>query len=303
MEIRQLTTFIKAAQLSSFSKAAESLGYSQSAVTVQIRQLEEELGVRLFDRMGKHIALTDPGRQFLERAYDILNEVNKARLSVASTGELHGSLHIGTISSLCDAKLPALLKRYWEKHPDVKVRVTTAEPEELVDLMEKGELDLIYMLDEPRYNNNWRKLMEQREEVVFVATLELAEELNGLPELKVADIIGMPFYLTERNANYRRVLDRYLASRDISLTPALECSDTSFIIKMLEINRGVSFLPVYAAERSIEQGRIAILNVADYRASLYRQIFSHKEKWHTREMNEFIRVAEETSGASVLGDV
>ncbi len=303
MELRQITTFIKVAQLGSFSKAADSLGYSQSAVTVQIRQLEDELGTRLFDRMGKHISLTDPGSQFLNRAYDIINEVNKARLSVADTGDLHGSLHIGTISSLCDAKLPALLKKYWGKHPNVTVRVTTAEPEELIYLMERGDVDLIYILDEPRYNNNWRKLMEQREDVVFVASSDLARELNRPEGLKIGDLFDMPFYLTERNANYRRVLDRFLESKNVSLTPALECSDTSFIIKMLEINRGVSFLPVYAVSRSIEQGRLAILNVTDYRASLYRQIFSHKEKWHTREMNEFIEIAEKTTSTSLLGDV
>ena len=65
MEIRQLATFIRVAQFNSFSRAAESLGYSQSAVTVQIRQLEEELDTRLFDRMGKRIALTDTGERFL----------------------------------------------------------------------------------------------------------------------------------------------------------------------------------------------------------------------------------------------
>ena len=86
MELRQLSTFIQVAQLKSFSRAAESLGYSQSAVTVQIRQLEEELDTRLFDRIGKHISLTARGVQFLEHAYDVLQEVNKARLSVSDTG-------------------------------------------------------------------------------------------------------------------------------------------------------------------------------------------------------------------------
>ena len=97
MEVRQLNTLIRAAQFQSFSKAAESLGYSQSAVTVQIKALEEELGVRLFDRMGKRIALTDTGERFLSHACDVMNQVNQARMSVTSTAELHGSLHIGTI--------------------------------------------------------------------------------------------------------------------------------------------------------------------------------------------------------------
>ena len=62
MELRLLTTFLKVAQLQSFSKAAESLGYSQSAVTVQVQQLENELGVRLFDRIGKTVSITTTGR-------------------------------------------------------------------------------------------------------------------------------------------------------------------------------------------------------------------------------------------------
>lgn len=293
MELRQLSTFIRVAQFKSFSKAAESLGYSQSAVTVQIHQLEEELGTRLFDRMGKRIALTDPGTQFLERAYEVLNEVNKARLSVSDAGELRGRLHIGTIESLCFFKLPAVLRMYWEKHPQVVIRVTTGEPETLIEQMERGELDMIYILDEPQYNNDWRKLMEQREEVVFVASAALGEELRNVPDLKVEQLLDKPFYLTERDANYRRVLDRFLASRETILTPFLECSDTSFIIKMLEINRGISFLPWYAVEKSVREGKLSLLNVTNMHVSLYRQIFSHKEKWHTREMNEFVRLVEE----------
>ena len=293
MELRQLSTFIRVAQFKSFSKAAESLGYSQSAVTVQIRQLEEELHTRLFDRMGKRITLTDPGAQFLSRAYDVLNEVNKARLSVADAGELHGRLHIGTIESLCFAKLPAVLRQFWQRHPQVVVHVTTGEPETLIEQMERGELDLIYILDEPRYNNNWRKMMEQREDVVFVASPTLGEELARVPALKLEQLMDKPFYLSEREENYRRVLDRFLASRGVVLTPFLECSDTSFIIKMLETSRGISLLPWYAVERSVQQGRLSLLDVTDFHIKLYRQLFSHKEKWCTREMDEFVRLMEE----------
>ena len=189
MELRQLSTFIQVAQLKSFSRAAESLGYSQSAVTVQIRQLEEELDTRLFDRIGKHISLTARGVQFLEHAYDVLQEVNKARLSVSDTGELHGRLHIGTIESLCFSKLPAVLHAYWQRHPKVVVHVTTGEPKFLIERMERGELDLIYILDEPRYSNNWNKLMEQKERVVFVTSASLGAELEGIPELTVEDLL------------------------------------------------------------------------------------------------------------------
>ncbi len=292
MELRQINSFIRVAQFKSFSRAAESLGYSQSAVTVQVQQLEEELHTRLFDRMGKRVTLTAPGTKFLERAYEVLNEVNKARLSVADSGDLHGTLHIGSIESLCFFKLPEVLRLYWQEHPQVVIRVTTGEPEALIERMERGELDLIYILDEPQYNNKWRKLMEQREQVVFVASPALAGELNRIPGLRMEHLLDRPFYLTERNANYRRVLDRFLASREIVLTPFLECSDTSFIIKMLENGTGISFLPWYAVEQSVRRNRLCVVRVSDFHLTLYRQIFSHKEKWHTREMSELVRLAQ-----------
>nr|WP_302656846.1 LysR family transcriptional regulator [uncultured Agathobaculum sp.] len=291
MEIRQLATFIRVAQFKSFSRAAESLGYSQSAVTVQIRQLEEELNTRLFDRMGKRIALTDTGERFFSHACDVISQVNQARLSVAATTELHGTLHIGTIESLTCLKLPAVLHRYRQHHPKVSIHITVGEPEELIEQMERGELDMIYVLDEPLYSNNWHKLMEQREEIVFVASASLGEALGGR-ELTTEELVQYPFFLTEQD-NYRRVLNRRLAARRCILTPSLECSDTSFLIRMLEIDRGVSFLPWYAVESSVRQGKLVRLSVADCYISLYRQIFCHKEKWRTREMDEFVRFAEQ----------
>lgn len=289
MEIRQLNTFIKAVQLESFSKAAENLGYSQSAVTVQIRLLEEELHNRLFDRMGKKITLTAHGRQFLPHAYSILHEVNNAKLSMDEKKELKNLLHIGTIESLCFSKFPPILHHFREKHPRVAIRVTTASPEELIEMMEHNQLDLIYILDEPRYNNNWNKMMEIKEDVVFVSSPSCA--LAGMKGLQVTELLSMPFFLTEKNANYRRSFDQYLASRDRIVFPFLESSSTEFIIKMIEENNGLSFLPHFAVQESAKKGRLSILDVVDFRTAMYRQIFYHKDKWKTREMDEFIRLA------------
>ena len=77
MEIRQVQSFVHVARFGSFSRAAETMGYSQSAITVQIRLLEEELGTKLFDRMGKKVSLTPQGKRFLEHANRILYEMNR----------------------------------------------------------------------------------------------------------------------------------------------------------------------------------------------------------------------------------
>ena len=175
MEFRQLNTFIQVAQFQSFSKAAEHLGYSQSAVTVQIRMLEKELNTRLFDRMGKKILLTSQGQEFLECANTILYDVEKAKCSMESeTAELKNPLRIGTIESLCFSKLPSIIHYFREHYPKVEFRIVTASPEELISQMEQNELDLIYILDTPRWTKDWIKVMEIPEDMIFVCSSHAA---------------------------------------------------------------------------------------------------------------------------------
>lgn len=293
MEIRQLQTFVQAAQLESFSKTAEMLGYSQSAITVQMRLLETELNTRLFDRMGKRVVLTPQGREFLKSANKILYEVNKASKSMNEDRELTNPLHVGTIESLCTAKFPRILSEFHSLHPRVNLQITVDSPEKLIRMMEHNELDLIYILDTPRWDENWVKVMELAEPVVFVASA--TSRFAGKERLVLDDILQEPFFLTEKHANYRQALDQQLALRRQSISPVLEISDTEFIIRMLELNQGLSFLPYFAVEQDIYKHRIITLDVKDVHISMYRQIFYHKNKFCTREMEEFIRLADKRS--------
>ena len=97
MEIRNLSTFLKVTELQNFSKAAETLGYSQSAVTVQIQQLEKELGVKLFDRIGKNVSITQYGREFIAYARDVVAAVSRASSFATVRENLTGQIKVGTL--------------------------------------------------------------------------------------------------------------------------------------------------------------------------------------------------------------
>lgn len=295
MEIRQVQSFVHVARLGSFSMAAETMGYSQSAITVQIRLLEEELGTKLFDRMGKKVSLTPQGKRFLEHASRILYEMNRTIMAMNEDRELENPLHIGTIESLCTAKFPRILSQFHTLYPKVNIQITLDSPEKLIRMMEHNELDLIYILDTPRWNKEWIKVMEAAEPIVFVASVN--SEFALRKEMVLQDILGEPFFLTEKNANYRQALDQHLALENRTLDPVLEISDTEFIIKMVERNDGLSFLPYFAVEKYIRSGRITMLDVTDIDISMYRQIFYHKNKYKTREMSEFIRLITESENA------
>ena len=295
MEIRQVQSFVHVARLGSFSRAAETMGYSQSAITVQIRLLEEELGTKLFDRMGKKVSLTPQGKRFLEHASRILYEMNRTIMAMNEDRELENPLHIGTSESLCTAKFPRILSQFHTLYPKVNIQITLDSPEKLIRMMEHNELDLIYILDTPRWNKEWIKVMEAAEPIVFVASVN--SEFALRKEMVLQDILGEPFFLTEKNANYRQALDQHLALENRTLDPVLEISDTEFIIKMVERNDGLSFLPYFAVEKYIRSGRITMLDVTDIDISMYRQIFYHKNKYKTREMSEYIRLITESENA------
>ena len=289
MNVNQIEQFLDIAATGNMSRSAERLHLAQPALSRSLGRLEQELGVRLFDRMGKRVILTAQGQCFLEYANSILDTIHNARRALSEDAELEGCLHIGTLESLCFFRLPGLMHQFRLEHPKVSLRVTTGSPEELIEKMERGQVDLICILDEPRYSNSWHKCNEIPEEVVFAASPDI--DLGHPGPYRVAELLDKPFFLTERNANYRRTFDRFLASRQIELTPSLEISDTSFIIKMLEHSSGISLLPRFAVAEPASRGDLRILEVSDFRLTMYRQMFYHKDKCCTREMDAFIQLA------------
>lgn len=294
MELRQLKTFVAAAQLESFSGAAQRLGYSQSAVTVQMRLLEDELGVRLFDRLGKRVALTAQGEHFLRQSQKILMEVNEAKELASQEGELRKPLHIGTLESLCCAKLPQVLRYFRAHHPAVPIKITTAEPARLYEMLDQNLLDLIYLLDRARFNTDWEKVMEKKEPVVFVTSASYWGERPR--RLHMKELAGEPFFLTEKHENYRRELDAFLETQSLALTPALEIGSTDFIIRQIKENGGISYLPYFAVAEGIGKGELTVLEVEGLQVEMYQQVFYHKSRWRTREMEAFIEVVSSVVG-------
>ena len=294
MEFREISTFLQVAQYQSFSKAARHLGYSQAAVTIQIKQLEQERGVHLFDRIGKQISLTHQGQVFYQYAVSIRNDLEQAKNAVSDPSTLSGKLCLGTIESICASIFPDLLAEYHRLHPEVTISIVTDSPGVLLDRMNENTIDIVYLLDRRIYDNRWCKTLEEPEENIFVASpdheLALAKR-----ELELDEVLRFPFFLTEKDASYRHMLEQYLASINRSVKPFLEIGNTEFIIHMLLKNTGISFLPKFTVQRELQQKQLTALNVRGFQMQTWRQIFYHKNKWVTREMQEFLHLADKMS--------
>ena len=289
MDLREINTFLHVAKLKSFSKAAGQMGYTQAAVTIQIKHLENELKVHLFDRIGKQTTLTHQGTIFYEYASNIMKELAQAIEAVSGSDELNGRICIGTIESVCSSVFPELLREYHRLYPKVTISIITDSPEALLHMMDKNVIDIVYFLDKPVYNKNWIKVLEEPEDVLFVSSA--SNQLAGQIGLNLDEVISHPFISTEKDASSRHLLEQYLTSIGKELHPFLETGNTEFILDQLRHNLGVSFLPAFVVRHDIMLGVLSCLDVKDFQLKVWRQLVYHKDKWVTKEMAAFLKLA------------
>ena len=294
MEIRNLATFVRIAQLHNFSKAAEQLGYSQSAITMQIKQLEEELNVRLFERIGKHIRLTQAGDRLLPRAMEVLNAVRRAQTVSMGQGEISGPLRIGTAKSLLISVLPPVIVEFSRRYPKVEVSTCTGLVEELFCMVRQNDIDLLFFLDKRIDFPEWVKVSERKEEIFFVASA--ASPLADRKKIPLDELVEQPFLLTEHGISYRYAFEQMVAQNGLEIHPFLETGNTDIITRMLLHNMGVSFLPGYVVQDYLRSGQLVALDVDCPEAQMWTQLVYHRDKEMSSQMEHFIELLNDRLG-------
>ena len=298
MEFRQLYSFSMVVQLGNLSLAAEKLGYSQSAVTIQIKKLEEELVVHLFDRIGHRMVLTNDGSLFLPYVNRILGELNMAKLAMEPSSELTGTLRIGAVESQMMFYVDRIIRVMHKLHPKVTFRIATGTPEELCGMLDSNQVDIICILEKKVNEEKWIRLLEKKEEIVFVSSP--SRKICEKEEISVKDLLNEPMILTENNANYRKAFDQYLIINGLNFRPFMEVSSTQYILQSVTDMNCVSFLPLYVVDDYIKKGHLIRLNVPELNPEMYSQFFYHRDKWKTREMEEFSFIAQEVTGVGTF---
>lgn len=276
MDIKNLNTFLHVAELGSFSKAGDRLGYSQPTVSVQIKQLEQELGGKLFDRIGHMVQLTDKGRDILVYAQQV---VGLCRQMSETTGQgiRHVLIRLATADSLCAPLMTRVFEALRSKHPEINLQLTTAGTGDLFRLLEHNEVDLVCTLDNHIYNNNYVIAAEEKIGVHFVVSPN--HPLAGKASLTKADLLAQDFLLTERGMSYRRLLDEWMARESMQIQPVLETGSADIICRLVETGSGMSFLPDYVTEAAVRNGALVRLDAEDFKPELWKQLLYHRSKW------------------------
>lgn len=291
MEIRNLMTFVQVAELNSFTKAAKALDYSQSTISFQIKQLEDELGCLLFERINHTITLTEKGKELLEYAQKVHNLTEEFNQSKNASLPVKAKIHIITPDSVCEDMMMANYIDFHSKHPGISLKFTSADTPTMFKMLDHNESDLMLTLDNHIYQSDYVIAKEEPVTMHFVtgAVSPYATE----QELSVEDIVKYPFILTEKSIGYRSAFDKAIAEKSLEINPILEIGRTDIITSVLERGVGVSFLPDFVTQKKIKDGKLVYLNVTDLKVDIWKQLIYHRGKWISKGLCELIEYIKE----------
>ena len=286
MELRNLITFIHVAELGSFTKAAEALSYSQSTVSFQIKQLEEEIGCLLFERINHTVTLTERGHELVSYAHQVRALTDDFKENLTKEEEFKGHIRIVTPDSVCEEMINSHYIDFHSKYPDISIKFTTADTSVMFDMIDHNEADVIITLDSHTYRKDYVIAKEEPLPMHFVTSA--SSRFAGMRDLSIKDIINEPFILTEHGQGYRGVFDSELAKRSLSITPILEIGRTDIITHMLANSNMISYLPDFVTKEQVEAGALCYLDVCDLNIDIWKQLIYHKNKWMSKSLIAFI---------------
>ncbi|MGC5772825.1 LysR family transcriptional regulator [Paenibacillus pabuli] len=294
MELRQLKTFRTVATTLNFTRAAEVLNYVPSNVTMQIKALEDELGVRLFDRLGKQLALTTAGTRFLTHIQGILNQLDEARSLVLDGENLSGTLTISANEVLCAYRLPVVFQLFRSRHPGVRLIFRSVPNQQLKQTLFEGTADVVFMLDESIRSGGLT--VEPLVEETFRLYAAPDHPLTKRSVLQLEDFHSEVFLTNEKGCTYRTMFDRGFEKEGMDSITYLEFQNAEAIKQCAITGIGIAFLPEMTVKAEVARGELVALPWEIPDLHVHTQMLWHKDKWISPIILSFIEAAREVIG-------
>jgi DNA-binding transcriptional LysR family regulator len=300
MEVRQLQIFRTLAEELNFTRTAERVHTVQSNVTAQIKALEEELGVPLFDRLGRRVTLTDAGRNFLPFADQALAAMEQGQRAVQTGAEPSGPLRIGAPESVLTYRLPQVLRAYRRRFPHVELIFRPYSDATLALKLEAGKFDMAICMSDNLQAQSIRSIRLKMERVLLLA--EPGHPLATRATVKPADLAEQNLLLTEAGCGYREKLDRALALQNVRPANITEFSSVEAIKQCVAVGMGLGLLPAIVVTRELRQRQLKALHWAGPSLDIATHILWHKDKWVSPAMAAFIEMVKEKLEESELDE-
>jgi DNA-binding transcriptional LysR family regulator len=244
LSLRQLKGFLSVAATSSFTKTSQRMHLSQAALSTMIRELESQLGCRLFHRSTRTVELTDAGRRFVPVAQRVVESLESAAKDLAQLGRQEGTLlHIGVTPTVAHSLLPIVLNRFREQLPHVTVHAEDFSPSELVRLTETGQLDA-------GYGALFARASGVERHPLFASRLQLVGARKGrrMPPATVPwqSLEGAALIVLPQGTPIQELTDGQMTKFGITPASRIPVNQMETMIAFAESGLGVGVIPSFA---------------------------------------------------------
>lgn len=291
MDIKQLKAFVTVATLNSFTRAAGQLGYVQSSITSQVQLLEKELGVSLFERLGKKISLTAEGEEFLMHARQMINLWERAKGSVSVSELPKGKLIVGAHESICTFFLPEILHEYNHRYPDVQLAIKMGSWCDFESALRENQIDVAILIDRSLSVPEFVVDKERSAPFAFLTSSE--HPLAGKEHVYAEDVAEYPLLMTGEGCSWRALFQRALENTGASLQLMSEGGSIQTLKCLSAFGLGVTLLPLFAVEDEVRSNQLKKLNFRGLDLNLLIQVVYHKDKWVSSALAAFLEICKE----------
>jgi DNA-binding transcriptional LysR family regulator len=292
MEFRQLFTFKKIVELQSFTKAADNLGYSQPTVTSHIHALEKHLGVKLFDRIGRKIVLTDTGNQLIKYVSQITDIYTQIEDMAKDQDVTRGKIKIGAPETLTIYRLEPILREYQQTFPQVDIVLINDSNAPMYEKLKRGEIDIAFQIAADYEYKDYVAIHLAYESFVLVANADCKiDSLESNPDQLVNECV----IYNAKGCIYRIVFEDYLKSKHIVPRNSIELWSIEAIKQGVINGLGISMLPLITVKKDIDEGRLKVVDLHLQSDSVSTQLIYHKNKWLSKSMRTWIEITKNHS--------
>jgi DNA-binding transcriptional LysR family regulator len=259
LDSRQLHAFSALARRGSFTLAAKDLFLTQSAVSHAIKALEDDLGTRLLDRVGRRVLLTQAGEQFLRHTEKILREMEAARAGLETLTKWgHGRLRVGASTTACQHILPTVLREFRQSYPKCVIRIEPGDHGQQLELLRGGHIDLAIVLEPPAPVGSELVFVPlfQDELRFLVAPLHPWAMLGRVPREAIE---SETLVLYNKASQTFRLVAEYFREEKISLSNYIELGSMEAIKELVKIGLGAGVFAPWIARAELESGSLVSL--------------------------------------------
>lgn len=282
MTFRSLIIFKTICEEGSFTKAGEVLYMTQPAVSQAISELEQELNIILFDRLGKKIYLTESGKVFLGKALYLLDIYENMKNDLKPQ-----RIRIGSSITIANDWLPEILSRCNNIKNKIEVFVEVDTAKKTAEKLKRNEID-IALIEGNIQQDSWICIPLSSYQLRIVCA---NENKSAKKRMRIEELLQEPWLLREKGSAIREVFDSALTLRGLTVNPRWVSVNSQALIQAVKKDLGISILPEVIIKEELKKGNLSLIEMEDFELKNENHLVYHKEKYLTEELKEFLKIA------------